>query len=94
MLLGVRIAEDTGLIDEIGQWVLEEALKQNASWPQAGLRPVLMSVNVSAAEIRAPEFPRLVAEAIGRHGLPPDSLELELTESLLIDNAELADTSL
>jgi diguanylate cyclase (GGDEF)-like protein/PAS domain S-box-containing protein len=90
----VRIAEDTGLINEIGQWVLEEALQRNAAWRQSGFKPISMSINVSAAQIRTPSFPTMVANALARAGLPAESLELELTETLLIDNGLLAETSL
>lgn len=90
----IRIAEDTGLINEIGRWVLEEALEQNAAWRKLGLEPVTIAVNVSPAQIRDPEFPNIVAAALAKTGVPAASLELELTESLLIDNADLADASL
>lgn len=90
----IRIAEDTGLINEIGQWVLEEALQQNASWRRDGFAPVMMSINVSASQIRDPSFPSVVANALTSVGLPAESLELELTESLLIDNGVLAESSL
>ncbi|WP_263385413.1 EAL domain-containing protein [Granulicella arctica] len=90
----VRIAEDTGLINEIGQWVLEEALKQNATWRRDGFEPICMSINVSASQIRDPSFPRIVADALAKACLPAESLELELTESLLIDNGALAESSL
>jgi diguanylate cyclase (GGDEF)-like protein/PAS domain S-box-containing protein len=90
----IRIAEDMGLINEIGAWVLERALAQNAAWRSDGLEPVLMSVNVSPAQIRDPDFPKKVSAALKKSGQPAHSLELELTESILIDNAELADASL
>jgi diguanylate cyclase (GGDEF)-like protein/PAS domain S-box-containing protein len=90
----VRIAEDTGLINEIGQWVLEEALRQNATWRRQGFEPISMSINVSASQIRDPLFPQIVEDALAQAGLPAESLELELTESLLIDNGLLAETSL
>lgn len=90
----VRIAEDTGLIKEIGQWVLEEALRQNATWRSQGLKPMLMSINVSASQIRDPCFPKAVKDALARAGMPAGSLELELTESLLIDNGLVAEASL
>jgi diguanylate cyclase (GGDEF)-like protein/PAS domain S-box-containing protein len=90
----IRIAEDTGLINEIGQWVLEEALRQNATWREDGFEPISMSINVSASQIRDPLFPMRVANALAKTNLPAASLELELTESLLIDNGLLAETSL
>jgi diguanylate cyclase (GGDEF)-like protein/PAS domain S-box-containing protein len=90
----VRIAEETGLINEIGEWVLEEALQQNACWRREGFEPITMSINVSASQIRDPSFPTIVSDALARAGLPAASLELELTESLLIDNGLLAETSL
>ncbi|AFL89380.1 PAS domain S-box/diguanylate cyclase (GGDEF) domain-containing protein [Terriglobus roseus DSM 18391] len=90
----IRIAEDTGLINEIGRWVLEEALQQNASWRRSGFQSALISINVSPSQIRDPNFPAIVQDALARYRLPGTSLELELTESLLIDNGELAESSL
>ena len=55
---------------------------------------MILSVNVSPAQIRDPSFPARVAELLRKSGLPANSLELELTESLIIDNADLTDTSL
>lgn len=90
----IRIAEDSGLINEIGTWALQQALQQSAAWRADGLEPVLMSVNVSPSQIRDPQFLKVVADTLANTGLPGSSLELELNESILIDDADLAETSL
>ena len=90
----IGIAEDTGMINDIGQWAIEEALRQNAAWRNSGLIPVSMSVNVSAVQVRDPYFQRSVGEILARSGLPAESFEVELTESLLLDHARLANATL
>jgi len=87
----IPLAEDTGLILPIGEWVLEQACRTLAAWRQAGIDPALkMSVNVSAWQLLRSDLPSAVATALERHTLPPATLELELTESVLMSHAELA----
>ena len=81
----IPMAEETGLIVPVGAWVLEEACKQMRAWQDDGLSYVRMAVNFSARQFR-PELPRTVAEALRRSGLEPKYLEVELTESALIDS--------
>ncbi|WP_373694187.1 EAL domain-containing protein [Edaphobacter paludis] len=83
----IAIAEETGLITEIGAWVMREALRQNAEWQRSGRRIVPISVNVSAVQFRARGFASSVLSSIETSGLAPELLELELTESLLMDEA-------
>lgn len=80
----IPIAEETGLIVGIGNWVLDEACRQNREWQVAGFEPVKMAVNVSAVQLERPDFAGLVIAALRRHNLEPRWLELELTETLLM----------
>jgi diguanylate cyclase (GGDEF)-like protein len=82
----VRIAEDCGLIVPIGNWVLGEACRQASAWLQAGLEIGQVAVNVSAAEFGGKDFVPGVRAAIAETGLDPQRLELELTESGLMQD--------
>jgi diguanylate cyclase (GGDEF)-like protein/PAS domain S-box-containing protein len=84
----VPIAEDTGLILPIGQWVLREACKQSRAWLDAGLPPVPMAVNISALEFRSADFVDSIRALLKETRLDPKCLELELTESVLMKHAE------
>jgi len=84
----VPIAEDTGLILPIGQWVLREACRQSRAWLDAGLPVVPIAVNISAIEFRSLNFVDKVAAILREASLDPQSLELELTESVLMKHAE------
>jgi EAL domain-containing protein (putative c-di-GMP-specific phosphodiesterase class I) len=89
----IPIAEDTGLIVDIGRWVLEAACAQAASWQRKGLGPFLLSVNVSARQFLHRDLFDAVTGALERSGLPPAQLELEITESMLMQRAaEVTDT--
>lgn len=84
----IPIAEDSGLIVPIGQWVIEEACRQAAAWQRAGLPPLTVAVNLSAVQFRRGKLEQIVAQALRASGLPPENLELELTESILIQDTE------
>jgi diguanylate cyclase (GGDEF)-like protein len=84
----VPIAEDSGLIVPIGQWVLREACRQTRAWQDAGLRPMPVAVNVSAVELRSPGFLDGVRVSLEETRLGPRYLELELTESVILTHAE------
>jgi diguanylate cyclase (GGDEF)-like protein/PAS domain S-box-containing protein len=86
----VPIAEECGLIVPIGQWVLLEACKQAKAWRDSGLGVVPVSVNVSAAEFGAKDFLSGVRAVLIATGVEPQHLELELTESVLMRDAEAA----
>jgi diguanylate cyclase (GGDEF)-like protein/PAS domain S-box-containing protein len=86
----VSIAEECGLIVPIGQWVLLEACKQAQAWKDSGLGVVPVSVNVSAAEFGAKDFLSGVRAVLIATGVEPQHLELELTESVLMRDAEAA----
>jgi diguanylate cyclase (GGDEF)-like protein/PAS domain S-box-containing protein len=84
----ISIAEDTGLIDPIGQWVLAEACKQTRRLMCEFDRPLRVSVNVSARQLRCSSFVDQVQAVLEKTGFPPQYLELELTESALIADIE------
>ena len=84
----VPIAEDCGLIVPIGQWVLREACRQARAWIDEGRRPMAVAVNISAVEFRDPRFLENVRAVLDDSRLDPRYLELELTESSLIQHAE------
>ena len=83
----IPVAEESGFIVAIGDWVLRAAVRQAAQWHAAGLR-LLVSVNVSALQFRQPGFVEGVAAALREAVLPAAQLELELTESILIQDAD------
>jgi EAL domain-containing protein (putative c-di-GMP-specific phosphodiesterase class I) len=83
----IPLAEETGLINEIGRWVLERACRQGAKWREAGYE-VGMAVNVSARQLDTDQFIADVEGALSRSGLDPEALTLEITESTLMRNVE------
>ena len=85
----ITVAEETGFIVSLGQWVMEEAIRQAAAWLQAGT-PCQVAVNVSALQFQQVGMVQDVANTLARYGVPPSMLELELTESILIHDAEEA----
>ncbi len=82
----VPIAEESGLILPIGEWVLRMAICQMQLWQDAGLPPMVMAVNLSAVQFRQSRLPALVSQMLEEFGLPPECLELELTEGVAMDN--------
>lgn len=84
----IPLAEETGLILEMGEWVLREACLTLRRWQQAGVRGVSMSVNVSALQLLRGDLPNVVERVLAETGLPPGLLELELTESVIMANPE------
>ncbi|HET6719628.1 MAG TPA: EAL domain-containing protein, partial [Rhodocyclaceae bacterium] len=84
----ITVAEETGLITAIGRWVLGEACQQMASWHAAGLPKISVAVNVAAPQFHTPEFYTHVTDALAQSGLDPRYLELELTESILVQDVE------
>ncbi len=83
----IPVAEETGLIIPIGQWILESVCARIKKWERAGLPIVKLAVNISAKQFR-PTLPRLVAEILARHELDARFLELEITESMIMQNVE------
>ena len=86
----IQAAEETGLIEPLGRWVLETACAQIARWRALGHASLQVAVNVSALQLRDARFPDLVEEAMGRHGLASDAVVLEITESTLLGDSESA----
>ena len=84
----IPIAEETGLIEAIGQWVLEEACLQTRRMMDKFGRPLCISVNMSARQLKCRVIVDQVQAALENAGMPPSLLELELTESALIENIE------
>jgi EAL domain-containing protein (putative c-di-GMP-specific phosphodiesterase class I) len=80
----IGIAEETGLIGAIGEWVLAEACRQVRAWHDAGHAHLHVAVNVSPRQVRERDFAQNVARTLRRCGLPASALELEITESLLV----------
>jgi diguanylate cyclase (GGDEF)-like protein len=84
----MSVAEATGQIVGIDRWVLEKACETMRGWQQCDLGVNRVSVNVTVADIEAPDFVDLVKKSLRKHKLPPPSLELELTETALLDTTE------
>lgn len=86
----IPLAEETGLIIPIGEAVLRQACQQLQCWRQAGYQELQLSVNVSARQFRQTDLAERVAAVLAETGIPPNSLELELTESCIMQDAETA----
>lgn len=82
----IPVAEKTGLIGPIGEWVLAEACRQNAAWAKTGHPPLRIAVNLSAYQLKQPDFIKTVDRILSETGMPQHLLELELTESLAMDD--------
>lgn len=78
----IPVAEETGLIIPIGDWVLQEACRQLADWRARGIQHIRMSVNLAARQFSDPKLPARVREIMDKHALPSASLDLEVTESM------------
>ncbi len=86
----IPIAEDSGQILQIGEWVLRTALAQLKAWRSSGFPGLTMAVNLSAIQFRQPQLPELISRMLAEFDLPPDSLELELTEGVAVDDPHSA----
>jgi len=87
----IPVAEETGLIVPIGRWVLEQACRQAVAWRQAagpGDEPLRVSVNLSGRQLQQPDLVEQVAAVLADTGLPPEHLVLEITESMLLEDAD------
>jgi diguanylate cyclase (GGDEF)-like protein/PAS domain S-box-containing protein len=90
----IPLAEETGFILTIGEWVLRTACHQNKSWQKSGYRPMRVTVNISALQFKQKNFVKTVQQALKSSHLDPRYLELELTESILMDTTDQAITLL
>jgi diguanylate cyclase (GGDEF)-like protein len=86
----IPLLEESGLIVPVGARVIETACRQNKAWQDAGLPPMRVSVNISSRQFRTGSLEETVREALLASGLQPEWLEIELTESLLVENSEHA----
>jgi diguanylate cyclase (GGDEF)-like protein/PAS domain S-box-containing protein len=86
----IPIAEESGLIEALGSWVLEEACRQLSAWHAQGIKGIRMAVNLSAHQLRSPDLVQSVDTQLKRHGLKGSDLELEITESVAMGNPERA----
>jgi diguanylate cyclase (GGDEF)-like protein len=84
----IPMAEETGLMIPIGEWVLSHACKQLFEWQQAGKTPIGMAVNLSAVQFHNPEMPAVFKRIIETSGIDPQLLTLEVTESMLLEDIE------
>lgn len=90
----IPLAEKTGLIEAIGEWVLEEACRQMAAWRDGGIAVPRVSVNLSAHQLGRQDLVQAVEKTLERHGLEPEMLELELTETAIMEDPRKATTTL
>jgi len=86
----IPVAEETGLIVPIGEWVLKTCCEQNKAWQDAGLTPVTISVNLSARQLQKKNLSGVIAGILQESGLKPCFLELEIVESMVMQNVESA----
>src|SRR3954470_12035875 len=86
----IPLAEETGIVVQLGEWVLREACRQARGWLDAGLKPGVISVNLSARQFRQEGLVRMVSRILEETRLDPMHLEIELTESMVMHNVEAA----
>ena len=86
----IGLAEDTGLIIPIGAWVIQEACSQNKAWQKAGMSRMRVAVNISGVQFRQKDLLDTIASALAESGLAPECLEIEITESVVMQNASEA----
>jgi diguanylate cyclase (GGDEF)-like protein/PAS domain S-box-containing protein len=82
----IRLAEENGLIEQIGDWAIDQACRQLASWDRCGSDVPAVSVNISVLQFRSAGLPATVLAALGDHGIAPSRLTLEITESVAMDD--------
>lgn len=84
----IPLAEETGLINPIGEWVLEEACRQNKQWQKEGKKPIHVAVNLSIRQFQKGNIVQKVGQILKKTGLDPQYLELEITESMFMDDVD------
>jgi diguanylate cyclase (GGDEF)-like protein/PAS domain S-box-containing protein len=84
----VAVMEDTGLIVQVGDWIIDAACRQIGAWLRGSVGPVRVAVNVASRQFSEGDLEQVVRGALNRHNVPPELLELELTETALMSNTE------
>jgi len=84
----IPLAEETGMIVDLSDWVLEHALRQLANWRRMGFNHLQLAVNVSPKEFDRNDLQERLGRCLGTHAVPPEALEIEITENLLMNDAE------
>jgi len=90
----IPIAEENGLINPIGEWVLKTACKQSRKWQEAGIHAIPMSVNIASQQFQQRNFIEIISNAINDSGISPKDLMLEITESTLMENTDAVSAKL
>lgn len=90
----IPLAEETGLIIQVGEWVLRAVCAQLKAWQKDNRTGIRVAVNISGRQLKLPDFPAFVRSLLQYHGLSPDLLEFEITETVLMDNLDHANTIL
>ncbi|ACB53999.1 hypothetical protein cce_4651 [Crocosphaera subtropica ATCC 51142] len=90
----IAVAEKTDLMGRLGQWILKRACRQNQVWKNQGLPPLIISVNLSLFQLQDPNFRDMVKEVLEETKLPATSLELEITEAIILANPEMVHQTL
>jgi EAL domain-containing protein (putative c-di-GMP-specific phosphodiesterase class I) len=85
----IPLAEETGLIVQIGEWVVREVCAQLRRWHDSGLSSLCAAINISAPQLQQPTFTNIVVEALERNSLAPQSLQIEITESVAVQNIDV-----
>lgn len=86
----IPVAEESGLILEIGEWVLGEAIAQQGRWKRQGIAPEVMAVNLSPRQLRAADLVERIGRLLSEHAVQPEELELEITETALMEDVPTA----
>lgn len=86
----IQTAEETGYIESISAWVLDATCQQMRTWMDNGVTDIPLAINLSSQQLQSPELIATVTNTLRRHNIPPENLEIEITESMLIDDFEQA----
>ncbi|KGJ87817.1 EAL domain-containing protein [Thalassotalea sp. ND16A] len=85
----IPLAEKSGLINELGFWVLEQSIRECIYWHKSGYKQLVIAVNLSPVQFNSPEFTKSVLQLLGQYGLAESYLELEITENVLIEQNDV-----
>src|SRR5690606_16034557 len=90
----INVAEENGLITEVDEWVLNEVCSHIKNWNENGKNTVPISINISSVHFMKPDWPSKVAETIKNTGINTDDIELEITESIILNNSDMVKNTL